>query len=89
MICRMNIDANTKQLTSKSLTPANSAKKPLTAIRLAEVGPGPDGIPYRSCKQVGVMSCSHDDGTVFEVTLSDERETLEGPWDLITAKLPR
>ena len=57
--------------------------KPLTAMRLAELGARPEGIPYSSCKQVRVMSSAHEEGAEFGVRLElmGERETTVGPLD--------
>lgn len=57
------------------------------AIILASLGPGVDGIPYRSSKQTGVIADEHDDGTALDVRFSAGTGTAFRGSDLMIAKL--
>lgn len=62
--------------------------KPLTAILLEALGPAAVGIPYSSCRHVGVMEVAHDAGAALDVRLPEELSFLNlGALVLITAKL--
>lgn len=62
--------------------------KPLTAIRLDALGPAVVGMPYSSCRHVGVIEVAQDAGAALAAKLLEVTAFLNvGTLELIIAKL--
>ena len=55
---------------------ANCSMKPLTPRTLLEMALLVVGIPYIACRQAGVMTELHDDGTARDVRFAAEDGTM-------------